>query len=45
MMAAKELAPVEDQGFAFTLVEAAADATIDQTAHYTDELRKELGIE
>ena len=42
MMAAKELAPVEDQGFAFTLVEAAADATIDQTAHYTDELRKEL---
>ena len=42
MMAAKELAPAEDQGIALTLVEAAADATIDQTAHYTDELNKEL---
>jgi multidrug efflux pump len=33
---AKELAPVEDQGFVFAIVEAAADATIDQTAFYTD---------
>lgn len=35
-MAGTELAPTEDQGFAFGLVEAAADATIDQTAFYTD---------
>jgi multidrug efflux pump len=42
MMSAKELAPVEDQGFALTIVEAAADATIDQTSHYTDELNKEM---
>ena len=42
MFAPKELAPTEDQGIALTLVEAAADATIDQTAHYTDELNKEL---
>lgn len=42
MFSAKELAPMEDQGIALTIVEAAADATIDQTSHYTDELNKIL---
>ena len=42
MFASKELAPQEDQGIALTLVEAAADATIDQTSYYTDVLNKEL---
>ena len=32
----KELAPMEDQGIIFGIVETAADATIDQTAFYTD---------
>jgi multidrug efflux pump len=36
LFSGKELAPTEDQGFAFGVVEAAADATIDQTAFYTD---------
>ena len=31
-----ELAPAEDQGVIFGVVEAGADATIDQTAFYTD---------
>jgi multidrug efflux pump len=39
---AKELAPTEDQGFMFTIVEAAADATIDQTAFYTDAIGQQL---
>ena len=38
----KELAPAEDQGFTLGLVEAAADATIDQTTFYTDALNKKL---
>ncbi len=42
MMAPKELAPAEDQGFLLGIVGAAADATIDQTAFYTDELNREL---
>jgi multidrug efflux pump len=32
----KELAPMEDQGIIFGIVETAADATIDQTSFYTD---------
>jgi len=35
-MAPGELAPAEDQGVIFGIVEASADATIDQTAFYTD---------
>ena len=33
---AKELAPAEDQGVIFGIVEASADATIDQTSFYAD---------
>lgn len=41
MMAPKELAPTEDQGFSLGIVEAAADATIDQTTFYTDAVNRE----
>ena len=34
-MSAKELAPKEDQGIIFGIVEAAANATLDQTKQYT----------
>ncbi|MCU0783475.1 MAG: efflux RND transporter permease subunit [Verrucomicrobia bacterium] len=40
IMAPKELAPTEDQGIVFGIVEAAADATIDQTTFYTDEVNR-----
>jgi multidrug efflux pump len=42
MFSSKDLAPPEDQGILMTIVEAAADATIDQTSFYTDEIGKEL---
>ena len=42
LMSSKELAPVEDQGFVLGIVEAAGDATIDQTTFYTDALNREL---
>jgi multidrug efflux pump len=42
MLASKELAPTEDQGFVMAIIEAPADATIDQTTFYTDALNKEL---
>lgn len=42
MMAPKELAPTEDQGILFGIVEAAADATIDQTTFYTEEVNRRL---
>ncbi len=42
MMAPKELAPLEDQSVVFGIVEAAADATIDQTTFYTDAVNGEL---
>lgn len=42
LLAPKELAPAEDQSIAFGIVEAAADATIDQTAFYTDAMNKFL---
>ena len=42
MMAPKELAPTEDQGFVMGIVEAAADATIDQTTFYTEAVNREL---
>jgi multidrug efflux pump len=41
MMASKELAPAEDQSILFGIVEAPADATIDQTTFYTDALNRE----
>jgi len=34
MMSAKELAPTEDQGVIFGILDAAADATLDQTRIY-----------
>jgi multidrug efflux pump len=42
MMAPKELAPTEDQGFVMGIVEAPADATIDQTTFYTEEVNRRL---
>lgn len=42
MMSPKELAPTEDQGIILGLVEADADATIDQTSFYTDEVNRRL---
>lgn len=42
MMAPKELAPTEDQGFSLGIVEAAADATIDQTTFYTEAVNREF---
>jgi multidrug efflux pump len=42
MLAPKELAPMEDQGFIIGIVEASADATIDQTVFYTDAVNREL---
>lgn len=35
MMSAAELAPMEDQGVIFGIVDAAANATLDQTSEYT----------
>ena len=42
MLASKELAPTEDQGIILSIVEGAADSTIDQTSFYTDALGAEL---
>ena len=42
MMASKELAPAEDQGIMFGIVEAAADSTVDQTTFYTDIVNRDL---
>ena len=42
IMAPRELAPPEDQSIVFGIVEAAADATIDQTAFYAHALNDEL---
>jgi multidrug efflux pump len=41
IMASKELAPTEDQGFILGIVEAPADATIDQTRFYTAAVNQE----
>jgi len=38
----KDLAPQEDQSFVFGVVEAPADATIDQTAFYAEAMNREL---
>lgn len=42
MMSSKELAPTEDQGFIMGIIEAPADATIDQTTFYTDALARQF---
>ena len=42
IMSPKELAPMEDQGFVMGIVEAAADATIDQTEFYTEALNRDF---
>jgi multidrug efflux pump len=42
ILAPKELAPAEDQGFVMVIAEAAADATIDQTTYYTEAINREL---
>jgi len=42
MLAPSELAPTEDQSILFGIVEAAADATIDQTSFYTEAFNREL---
>src|SRR5512137_1317671 len=42
ILAPKELAPTEDQGFVMGIVEAAADATIDQTVFYTEAVNHAL---
>jgi multidrug efflux pump len=42
MSAPKELAPPEDQSVAFGIVEAPADATIDQTVFYAEEMNRVL---
>src|SRR5512135_3150417 len=42
ILAPKELAPTEDQGFIMGIVEVPADATIDQTTFYTDAVNREL---
>ncbi|GIX49843.1 MAG: acriflavine resistance protein B [Limisphaera sp.] len=41
-MAPKELAPAEDQNVVFGIVEAPADATVEQTTFYTELLNQEL---
>lgn len=41
-IAPKELAPSEDQGFIMGIIEAPADATIDQTMFYTEAVNKDL---
>jgi len=38
----KELAPTEDQGFILSYVIGAADATIDQTTFYTEEVNRQM---
>src|SRR5262249_38352277 len=42
VLAPKELAPPEDQSIVFGIVEAPADATIDQTTFYAEAENKEL---
>ncbi len=42
ILAPKELAPAEDENFVMGIVEAPADATIDQTTFYTDEVNQQL---
>lgn len=42
MMSPKELAPTEDQSVVFGIIEASADATVDRTSFYTEEMNKLL---
>jgi multidrug efflux pump len=41
-MASAELAPAEDQGVVFGIVEAAADSTVDQTVFYTEQVYRDM---
>ncbi|HVS31077.1 MAG TPA: efflux RND transporter permease subunit [Thermoanaerobaculia bacterium] len=43
MFSQKELAPAEDQGFIFAIIQASANSTIDQTKMFADELDKVFG--
>jgi multidrug efflux pump len=40
MMSAKELAPTEDQGVIFGIVDSAANSTLDQNRHFTNAVNK-----
>ena len=40
MFSQKELAPAEDQGIVFGIIQASANATIDQTRMFTDEIHR-----
>ena len=40
MFSQKELAPAEDQGIVFGIIQASANSTIDQTRLFTDEIHK-----
>ena len=42
MFSGKELAPKEDQGVVFGIIQAAPNSTLDQTTRYTDEFRKDV---
>ena len=42
MFAPKELAPMEDQSIIFGIVEAPADASIEQTTFYTEEVNRQM---
>ena len=42
MMASKELAPSEDQGFILGVMETPADATIDQITFYADAVNRDF---
>jgi multidrug efflux pump len=41
-LSAKELAPKEDQGVVFGIVQAAPNSTLDQTTRYTEKFRKDV---
>jgi multidrug efflux pump len=42
LMSANELAPTEDQGVVFGIVDGPANATIEQTSYYADEVNQEF---
>ena len=43
MFSQRELAPAEDQGFFFGVVQASANSTLDQTKLFTDQIQKVYG--
>ena len=42
MMSARELAPTEDQGVVFGIVDGSANATIEQASYYADEVNEDF---